>query len=37
MAIQTHIAKKEKIQGWDAVTLNFFCHDLSFGSESSTE
>ena len=36
VAIQTHIAKKENIQGCDAVSLNLFYHDLSLGSESST-
>ena len=36
MAIQTHIAQKEKIQGWDAVYLYLFSHDLSLGSVSST-
>ena len=36
VAIQTHIAKKENIQGWDAVSLYLFNPDLSLGSISST-
>ena len=36
VAIQTHIAKKENIQGWDAVSLNLPYHDLSLGSLTST-
>ena len=38
LAIQTHITKKEKIQGWDAMSLYLFneYHDLSLGSVTST-
>ena len=36
VAIQTHITKQENIQGWDAVSLNLFYHDLSLCSEPST-
>ena len=35
VAFQTHFAKKENIQGWDAVSLDFFQHDSSLCSESS--
>ena len=36
VVIQTPFAKKEKIQGWDAVSLNLFYQDLSLGSDTST-
>ena len=36
VVIQTHVAKKYDIQGWDAVYLYLFNHDLSLGSISST-
>ena len=36
VVIKTHVAKKEDIQGWDAVSLYLFNHDLSLGSVSST-
>ena len=36
VAIQTHIAKKENIQGCEAVSLYLFNHNLSLGSVSST-
>ena len=36
VVILTHVAKKEDIQGWDAVSLYLFNHDLSLSSVSST-
>ena len=36
VAIQTHIAKKENIQGWGAVSLYLFNNNLSLTSVSST-
>ena len=36
VAIKTHVAKKQDIQGWDVVYLYLFNHDLSLSSVSST-